>query len=240
MKRTFTSLAILLVAASGPAFAATDIDQLNQLVQQEFRLLSEDLSSTTSYKGVIPAKPLGITGFDIGLEVSGTKLAHKDAWGRATSGTVPSTVYVPKLHAHKGLPFGFDIGAFYSSVPNSNINLWGAEVRYAILEGGVVEPALGVRGTYSKLSGVSELDFHTTGLELFVSKGFAIFTPYAGAGRVWITSEPVGISNVKTEEFAQGKYFIGGNLNFGLANLALEADKTGDAASYSAKLGFRF
>lgn len=240
MKHTFAPLAILLAVVSGPAYAATDIDQLNQLVQQEFRLLSEDLGSTTSYKGVIPAKPLGITGFDIGLEVTGTKLAHKESWERATSGTVPSTVYVPKLHVHKGLPLGFDIGAFYSSVSDSNINLWGAEVRYAILEGGMVEPALGVRGTYTKLTGVSELDFHTTGLELFVSKGFAIFTPYAGAGRVWVTSVPVGISNVKTEEFAQGKYFLGGNLNFGIANLALEADKTGGATSYSAKLGFRF
>ena len=112
--------------------------------------------------------------------------------------------------------------------------------RYAILQGGVAEPALGLRGTYSKLSGVNELDFHTTGLELLVSKGFAIFTPYAGVGRIWTTSEPVGVSNVKKEEFSQGKYFVGSNLNLGLVNLALEADKTGDATSYNAKLGFRF
>ena len=239
MKRALTALAALL-AVTGPASAATDIDRLNQLIQQEFRLLSEDLSAVASYKGVIPAKPLGITGFDIGLEVTGTKLAHQNAWKRATSNTAPSTVYVPKLHAHKGLPLGIDLGAFYSSVPGSNIKLWGAELRYAILDGGVAEPALGVRGTYTKLSGVKNLDFHTTGLELLVSKGLAIFTPYAGAGRVWTTSEPVGIPGLKKEEFAQGKYFVGGNINLGLANIALEADKTGGATSYSAKLGFRF
>lgn len=239
MKRALASLVVLL-AVNGPVLAATNIDQINQLIQQEFRLLSEDLTAAASYKGVIPAKPLGITGFDLGLEVSATKVGHKDAWERATSGSVPSTVYVPKLHLHKGLPLGIDIGAFYSSVPDSNIALWGAELRYAIFEGGMATPALGLRGTYSKLTGVKELDFHTTGLELLVSKGFTIFTPYAGLGRVWTTSEPVGVSNVKKEEFSQGKYFVGGNVNLGLVNFALEADKTGGAASYSAKLGFRF
>ena len=239
MKRALVSLAVLL-AAIPPAIAADNIDQINQLIQADFRKLSEDLGAALSYKAVIPAKPLGITGFDLGVEVSATKLQHRDAWDRASSGTAPDTVYIPKLHLHKGLPAGFDLGAFYTSVPDSNIKLWGAEVRYAILQGGVVGPALGLRGTYSKLSGVSQLDFHTTGLELLVSKGFAIFTPYAGVGRIWTTSEPVGVSNVKKEEFSQGKYFVGGNLNFGLANLALEADKTGDATSYNAKLGFRF
>ena len=239
MKRALASLAILL-AATPPAIAAENIDQINQLIQADFRSLSEDLGAALSYKAVIPAKPLGITGFDLGVEVSATKLQHRDAWDRASSGTAPDTVYIPKLHLHKGLPAGFDLGAFYTSVPDSNIKLWGAEARYAILQGGLAEPALGLRGTYSKLAGVSELDFRTTGLELLVSKGFTIFTPYAGVGRIWTTSEPVGVSNVKKEEFSQGKYFVGGNLNFGLANLALEADKTGDATSYNAKLGFRF
>ena len=240
MKRALVSLAVLL-AAIPPAIAADNIDQINQLNQTNFRNLSEDLAAAASYKGVIPATPLGLTGFDIGVEVSATTLQHTEVWNLASSGGTPSdTVYVPKLHLHKGLPAGFDLGAFYSSVPDTDMTLWGAEVRYAILEGGVLKPALGLRGTYSKLSGINELDFHTTGLELLVSMAFTIFTPYAGVGQIWTTSEPVGVSNVKKEEFSQGKYFVGGNLNLGLINFALEADKTGDAASYSAKIGFRF
>ncbi len=239
MKRALSALAILFATAP-ISFAADNIDQINQLIQSDFRNLSEDLGAALSYKAVIPAKPLGITGFDVGVEVTATKLQHRDAWDRASSGAAPDTVYVPRLHLHKGLPAGFDVGAFYSSVPDSNLKFWGAEARYAIIEGGVATPALGLRGTYSKLSGVSQLDFHTTGLELLVSKGLAIFTPYAGLGRVWTTSEPVGVSNVSKEEFSLGKYFIGGNVNLGLVNFAIEADKTGGATSYSAKLGFRF
>ena len=239
MKRALVSLAVMLAAIT-PAIAADNIDQINQLNQTDFRNLSEDLGAAASYKGVIPATPLGLTGFDIGVEVSATTLQHPEAWDRASSGTAPDTAYVPKLHLHKGLPAGFDLGAFYSSVPDTDMTLWGAEVRYAILDDGTVTPALGLRGTYSKLSGINELDFHTTGLELLVSMRLTIFTPYAGVGQIWTTSEPVGVPNLKKEEFTQGKYFVGGNLNFGLINLALEADKTGDAASYSAKIGFRF
>lgn len=239
MKRTLSFLAVFL-AATPSANAADDIDQIDQLIQTDFRRLSEDLGAALSYKAVIPATPLGLTGFDVGVEVTATKLENRDAWDRASSGTAPDTLYVPRLHVHKGLPAGFDVGAFYSSVPGSNIQLWGAELRYAIIKGDTLTPALGLRGTYSKLSGVDQLDFHTKGLELLVSKGFVIFTPYAGVGRVWTVSEPVGVTNVSKEEFTQGKYFVGGNVNLGLINLALEADKTGDATSYGAKLGFRF
>ena len=239
MKRALTTL-VLLIVAGGPVHAASDLDLINQLIQQEFRLLSEDLTAAVSYKGVIPAEPLGTTGFDLGLEVSATKVEHKDAWEQASSGSVPSTVYVPKLHLHKGLPLGIDLGAFYSTLPDTDMALWGAELRYAIFKGGVAMPALGLRATYSKLTGVDELDFHTTGVELLISKGFTIFTPYAGVGNVWTTSTPVGVANVTKEEFTSGKYFVGGNLNLGLVNIAVEADKTGDTSSYSAKLGFRF
>ncbi|MBI3546360.1 MAG: hypothetical protein HY081_07170 [Gammaproteobacteria bacterium] len=238
MKRTFALLAVVFTVPA--THAAENIDQINQLAQTEFRNLSEDLGSALSYKAVIPAEPLGVIGFDIGAEVTATKLQNPAAWDRASSGSAPSTVYVPKLHLHKGLPAGFDVGAFYTSVPNSNIKLWGGELRYALLKGSTAMPAIGVRGAYSKLNGVDQLDFHTTSMELSISKGFLMVTPYAGVGRVWTVSEPVGVANLKKEEFSQGKYFVGANLNLGLVNVALETDKTGEATSYNAKLGFRF
>ncbi|MGA9033740.1 MAG: hypothetical protein WB402_14590 [Sulfuricaulis sp.] len=78
MKRTLVSLAVMLAAIT-PAIAADSIDQINLLNQTEFRNLSEDLGAVASYKGVIPATPLGLTGFDIGVEVSATTLQNPDA-----------------------------------------------------------------------------------------------------------------------------------------------------------------
>lgn len=227
-----------LAFISPPGFAA-EISTLNLLLQPAFKTLSEDLGSALSYKPVTPAEPLGVTGFDIGLVVTGTDMEKSSAaWAAATGDTI-STLYIPKLHIAKGLPFNLDIAAFYSKVPSTNISMYGGELRYAILEGGTAMPAIAIRGALTKLSGVTQLALDTRSLDISISKGLAMFTPYAGLGKVWVVSTPT--AGILTEEkFTQNKVFAGGNLNFGLINMALEGDKTGSAKSYSLKLGFRF
>lgn len=239
MKKS-AGLALLWAVVSLPAAAGENIDQVNVLTQVEFRQLSEDLGSALSYKAVTSAATLGIVGFDVGVEVTATKLQNPQAWDRASSGNGPSTLYVAKTHIHKGLPFGIDVGGFYSTVPNTDISFWGGELRYAIVKGGPTTPALGVRGTFTRLSGVKQLDLDTKGAELTLSKGFAMITPYVGAGRVWTNSTPVGVPGLAEEKFSQGKYFAGANINLGVLNIAVEGDKTGDATSYGLKLGWRF
>lgn len=233
---------VVLLFAGALTAQADDVNQINALVQADFRDLSKDLSAAVSYKAVIPIEPLGVTGFDIGFGITATELEHRAAWDRASSGSAPTTVYLPKVHVHKGLPAGIDIGGFYGTAADSNVDVWGAEIRYALIEGGAAAPAVGLRGTYSKLSGVDQLDFHTRGVELGISKGFAFFTPYAGIGRVWTEASPVGATsnNLQTEKFSDDKVYLGANINFVAGNLAVEGDKVGDTTSYSVKFGFRF
>jgi hypothetical protein len=237
MKKNLSLLCVLGCFAQ-PVWAANNINLANfsgAAAQADFKAFSEDLGSALSYKPITPPTPLGITGFDLGLEVTSTKMRNL---AQATGSSMTNLV-VPKLHVYKGLPLNIDIGAFYSAVPSTNIKLYGGELRYAILEGGVALPAVGIRGAMTKLSGVSQLAFTTKSLDISISKGFAMFTPYAGLGSVWVDSTPNAAPLVK-ETFRQNKIFAGGNLNFGLVNFALEYDKTGSAPSYSAKLGFRF
>lgn len=56
------------------AAQADDLNNLGALSQAKFQTLSEDLTAALSYKAVAPAEPLGLTGFDIGIEVTGTSL----------------------------------------------------------------------------------------------------------------------------------------------------------------------
>lgn len=218
--------------------AAQDLQLKGNITQQsEFRALSDDLGAALSYKGKTPAEPLGITGFDIGLAVSSTKLANADRYSGALDNK--TNFYLPTVSAQKGLPLGFDIGAAYAS--GNGIKYVGGELRYALVEGGTLVPAVGLRGSMTRVTGVDELGFSTRGLDLSVSKGFAFATPYAGIGRVWVNSTPK-ISGValESETFSLSKYYVGVGLNMMLLNLNLEADRTGDATSYSAKLGVRF
>jgi len=221
---------------------ADDID-LTQLlgVQADFRSLSEDLGASLSYKPVAPGEPLGLLGIDIGLEVTATDLQADRVYRRVSSDNT-DYLLVPKLHVHKGLPLRLNVDAFYSTVPDSNIELFGGALGFSLLEGGVATPALTVRATATKLSGVDGLDLDTQGIELTISKGFAMLTPYAGIGRVHVTSEPTGTaaSALRKESFDLDKIYAGLNINLGLLNFAFEADKTGDAPSYSGKIGFRF
>ncbi len=239
IRRTVAVSILSLGSLSLPAQAA-NLDTLNLLSQSDFRLLSEDLGAALSYKPLIPAEPLGVTGFDIGIEVTATKLENAAIFDNAVTGSAPDTLYLPRLHVHKGLPFGFDLGASYAAVPDSNIKVWGAEVRYAILKGSTATPALAVRGSYSALEGVDQLKLTTTGLDLSISKGFAMFTPYAGIGRVWVRSTPDSSIGLAEEDFDLGKVFVGVNMNLAVINIAIEGDKTGDATSYGIKFGWRF
>src|SRR5712691_2786991 len=208
---------VSLLGVSLPVVAG-DLNQIQALSQAQFRALSEDLGAALSYKPLTPTTPLGITGFDLGIAATVTK------------------------RLNKGLPFDIDVGLMYSSVPGTNIRLVGGELRYAIVSGGAAMPAIGIRGSYTKLSGVDQLDFDTKGLDLSISKGFLMFTPYAGVGKVWVASTPKSIptSTPTKESLSLNKVYVGINMNFGLTNLAFEGDRTGQATSYGAKLGFRF
>ncbi|MDO6459953.1 hypothetical protein Q4485_04540 [Granulosicoccaceae sp. 1_MG-2023] len=224
---------------AGPAFAGTEFDELQNLAQDQFRDLTEQLGSATSYKAVAPAEPLGTLGFDVSLEVTATEL-DQDLFEEAAGsdwdfGYLP----LPKLHLHKGLPYNLDVAAFYAAAPGTDIRLLGAELRYAILEGGITTPAVAIRAAYTTLQGLDELELDNKSIELTISKGFAMLTPYAGIGHVRTNADAVEEPNLSEEEVDQTKYFAGLNINMGM-NLGLEADMTGDQATYSIKTGFRF
>ena len=246
MKKLFTILS-LVAGFSSPASAA-EVAFLHLLNASEFKTLSEDFGSALSYKAVSPAAPLGGLigfGFDIGIGVSSTDISKSAAVLDKATGTSTGlkTMIIPKLHATIGLPFGIDVGVFTSAVPSTNIKLTGAEMKIALVKGGVATPAIAIRGAVTKMSGVDQLAFDTKSVDLSISKGFTIFTPYAGIGQVWVNSKANVAGSggaVLDASFTQSKLFVGGNLNFGLSNLALEGDKTGDATSYSVKFGFRW
>lgn len=240
MKLKCMCLAAVL-AAPLTANATDDIDSLFALAQNEFAGLTEDLGATLSYKPLTPAEPLGIAGFDIGLAATGTRLEHVAAFDAATSSSseFPSTAPVPSVRVHKGLPFKIDAGVMYSAMPDSNVRAWGGELRYAVMGGNVALPAIGVRAAYTKLTGVDQLDFDTKSVDVSISKGFAMFTPYAGFGRVWATATPDATTGLAEESPSLNKLFLGANVSLGVFNVAFEADRTGDADSYGLKVGFR-
>jgi hypothetical protein len=234
MKRaSFIVLAGLSACANAAGWGG-----LKNLSQSEFRDVAGDLGAAFSYKALSPGDPLGITGFDVGVEAGLSKVQAARAFDKAT-GWNASFLSVTRLHAHKGLPFDFDVGFSLARVPGLDASLTGAEVRWAPLDGSMLLPALSVRGTYSRLAGVNELDFRAYGLEAALSKGILIFKPYLGLGYVRSKSSP-SVGGLDEVSLGQSKRFAGVNINLGLVNYAVELDRTGETMTYGLKAGLRF
>ena len=231
-------VSVVMAMATKPA-RATDFDALSILSPNQFETLIENIGAATHYKAIAPAEPLGLIGFDIAIELSATEL-DDDLFDIAAGGDFGvSQFFLPRLHVHKGLPFGIDIGGSIAAIPETDFQVIGAEVRYAILRGSILTPAVALRGTYSFTTGVDELDVTNAGLELSISKGFAFLTPYAGLGIIRTTGDP-GSGVAQSEESVNlEKTYVGININLGF-NLGFEIDRTGDFTTFSGKAGIRF
>jgi hypothetical protein len=234
--------ALLALAAALPLNAtAGNLNNLGSLSAAEFRDASRDLGAALSYKPLLPTEGQGLTGFDIGVAVTGSGLSRSGAALTRAGANLAGgdTLLATRLHVHKGLPFGFDVGGFVASVPSLGGTLSGAELRYALLDGGVALPAIGVRGAYTRLHGVDTLALDTRSVDISISKGLALFTPYAGVGRVWVDST-ARVGSLGNQGANLGKVYAGLNVGLGLMNLAFEADKTGEVTTWGVKIGLRW
>ena len=231
----------LLVMTAANALA-WDIKIPGTYVQSEFKDLTKELGSAIAYRNMAPAEPLGITGFDVAAQVSAISLDNNSAfWQKATNNDAPSYVAYPSVRARKGLPFSIDVGAMYTYVPGTDIKVYGVEVSKAILDGTLATPAVGVRGTYTKLVGVSDLSLQTAGFDASISKGFLFLTPYAGAGMVWIDGKYDGNAvSLKKESMWQPRGFAGLKISpLPLVGITGEVEYAARPI-YSLKLGLSF
>lgn len=229
-------LAAVLLAAL--PVRAGDLPNLASLSQAQFRDLAHDLGAALSYKGVIPATPLGVIGFDLGVAASATRVEHSDLLARAGN-RASDVIYVPKLQLSKGLPWGLDIGAFVGVASNIDAPVAGADLRWAIVDDQLALPAVALRAAATRAGDVGGLRLSTASADLLVSKRLAVATPFAGVGLVQTRARYEGAA-LAQESFNRTRYFAGLNLNLVLLNLAVEAERLGSNTTLSAKAGWRF
>ena len=247
MKHTLIVLMVITVMLSA-SVAAKDIviDRTNfgLLSQDDFTDFITELGSAVYFHPMAPAETLGITGFDVAGEVVFADISHQENFWKfmTEDNDTISFLPVPRLHVQKGLPGRIDIGAMFSSVPDSNIKVWGAELKYGIIKGGVVMPAVSARASYSQLEDVDDIDLRTYALDLLISKGFLMLTPYGGVSALRIEgSDESGL--------ATGWKDVEENVIQGVVGLQLcpfpffiiNAEATfGEIPQYGFKAGIRF
>lgn len=231
---------VFTLALTAGAASAQDFNIGPAPLQADFATVSKDIIAVTSYKALGPSEAGGVTGFSVGAYGSYSSVNDKGAWQRLVGEKV-SEVGVVGISARKGLPFGIDIGAMYSQVPGTDAKLFGGEVRWAVLPGGVATPAIALRGTYVKLTGEDDLKADAKTVDVSISKGFLFVTPYAGLGYVWGAVDPSNdfptLSKVDVED---ARFFAGARVSLGFLEITPEYEKQGDNDVYNLRFSLGF
>ncbi|MFP5305572.1 MAG: hypothetical protein ACLGI7_07075, partial [Gammaproteobacteria bacterium] len=106
------------VVATG-ASADTEFEiECSVSCQAAFEGAVEDIAAALNYKALGPAEATGITGVGVGAFISYTPVENDADW-RTLTGTNVDAVGMAGIVATKGLPFGLDVGAFYTAIPET-------------------------------------------------------------------------------------------------------------------------
>lgn len=212
------------------------------ITQEEFHELSLAISQAIYASPVEPASNRGLLAFDVGVAVTAIEIDEDAAfWVNSVDSDLLTDGYllVPRAVVSKGLVFA-NLSAMYARIPDSDIEILGAALDVPIVRGSITMPTLSVRGTWSDLRGVDELDLTVYGAEVFISKGFGPFTPYAAAGIARTESEgripetALSPAIVLQDEFDQERFTVGLRVSFLVPKLVIEATQA-DELTYSAK-----
>ncbi|PKN12778.1 MAG: hypothetical protein CVU69_05290 [Deltaproteobacteria bacterium HGW-Deltaproteobacteria-4] len=240
MKKLLTALLLLSVCAASAFAEKYDFSIPADFANSQLNDLVKEAGTAIAYRAVAPAEPGGLTGFDIGIEASFIKIDNA-LWDEVfDSNDAPGYLPVPRVHVRKGLPFDFDLGASYAMVPSSNIKVIAGEIQYAIMDGSAALPALALRGHYSTLLGVDDLDLETYGADAVLSKGFLFLTPYVGVGVLRSDGEYTGSNatlkaNLQDQSETTQRVFGGVQIAMALLRITLDAEYA-EVPVYTAKV----
>jgi len=175
-----------MMLAASLAFA-DEYEIQSSLTQDQFKSLTKEMGLMVTPTPNSPAEPLKTFGFDVALETSVIDIKQdeghwKNAWD---NGDPDGMTMVNRVHIQKGFPFGLDLGVSVSKGTNIPFTALTGEVKYALLKGTVATPALSVKGSYTRVFGLDDISLQTLSAGVYVSKGFLMLTPYAGAETVF-------------------------------------------------------
>lgn len=227
-------------ASGASAAIANALDfQIVHPDQGDFHRVAQDLAAAADDRRLAPATAEGLLGFELGVFGSLTPTQDSEAWQRLL-GTPVDEIGLVGVTVGKELPFGFDLGARYARLVGSDAAIFGGSLRYAVLEGSAVTPALSVRGSYSAAAGTHDLAYHAWAADLELSQRVLLATPYAGFGYAESTLKAAPESQLADERLDRIKGYAGLRLRLGPVAASAEYERFGANDSYAASVGFSF
>jgi hypothetical protein len=228
------------VLAAAPAHGSFSVSP--RATRGDFEAFHRRFSSDAYFYPRHSASPLGLIGFEVYADATyEDKFDDQSFNGTAVDGSYTGGfLSVARVGARKGLPGGVDLGLAYGKTLNGDVKLISAELQYAILHGGVLEPALSVRITGTRTVDATAYELNQYGADVLLSKGFTVLTPYIGAGLIRSKGRlDRGLLPSFEDTETHGVAFAGVTLNLLLPKINFEVEK-GEALQAAVRVGFGF
>ena len=224
---------------------------LSALTNEATATLLKTFAYGADFRAYQPASSLGTSlGIDIGIEVTLIDISSGFTQILAlignTSAFAATSVPLPRLVIHKGLPWGVDLG--FSWIGFQGDSLLGFSGKWTFLNPGMASVA--GRVSYTKAD-ISFLETTTITIDVLASVKAFIIEPYVGlglqlgSGSFDLTVNGAAIpapAGVSTEaSFSAMRFFIGVPVKLGFLHITGEYGKTfGAGSSLGGKLSLAF
>jgi hypothetical protein len=238
MKRILIAVVMLVCSA---AFA-DEFRISSAMTQSQFQSLTKEIGLLVTPTPNSPAEPLKTIGFDIAVEAVAVDIKNEqDYWINAWDDADPDSVLMAtRVHVQKGFPMGLDLGASVTKGTNIQFTAVTGEVKYAILEGTTVTPALSVKASVTRVFGLEDINMTTMAAGAYISKGILFLTPYAGVESVLTMASDDSDNDLDSENTNTVRALAGLQISpLPLISLNIEA-ATGSVTQIGLKAGIRF
>ncbi len=166
--------------------------------QARFAALMNEFGVAIVNWNLEPSETTGFSGFNFGFEypvsiINDTRSVNGiRPWAYSGNNTY-GNLQMPGFHVRKGLPFSFEAGVRVNYIEQSNMVATMVEVKWALNEGFLYLPDIGVRGFGTQLLGAREFNMTVAGFDISVGHQFPVagmftLTPYAGWSSIWVAS----------------------------------------------------
>jgi hypothetical protein len=233
-------LIVLNVLVAAPARASFSVSP--RATRGDFEAFHRRFGSDAYFYPRHSAAPLGLIGFEVYADATYEDKFDDQSFNQtAVDGSYTGGfLSVARVGARKGLPGGVDVGLAYGKTLNGDVKLISAELQYAILHGGLLEPALSVRVTGTRTVNATAYELNQYGADVLLSKGFTVLTPYLGAGLIRSRGRlDRGLLGTFEDTETHAVAFAGVTLNLLLPKINFEVEK-GEALQAAVRVGFGF
>ena len=224
------------------------------LTQDEWHQFTQEAGLVAYFRPLIDAKPLGQWNFEIALMKWSTKIDdHDNAWNNTF--VHPDSAHwlkegprlgIPGLAGRIGVTDKIDVGLYWTTNPNANYGIYGAQVQYNFLNRHELSWSTSARLNFSSLYGPEDLKLRTYGVDLVTSKEFNLVSnwvsvsPYVGvSGYLSSTHETTEKVDLKDENLLGAQGMVGMTAKVKFARLAVEYN-VGRTSTVSVKFGVGF